>query len=269
MKADFMLERAKPTRDALLDHGAAGRPDAERLPMSAIFDKKKAPRGKANAPPMSVNTETLTCTDSAYPVYKRETERAWFDIEGLPEPPMNESVASRIARDTAIVTLVLGSQAAKFIPQGLVEIALLSKRLVMDAQEQNRKIDPRAAIQDIARRKINIIADQEARGLPLGRVYSDWARPPQTVEGADRCRNIVNSLAKRAGARTTTRAEGGVAITASNLMELDGTLREGAAEAKLLVRGPLSEVDAGSQACSGAGKSLGMGGRSTNKNRGT
>ena len=60
--------------------------------------------------------------------------------------------------------------------------------------------------------------------------------------------------------------KGGQRLTKESLFLHDGTLSEEAANAAPLLRGAMSETDAGSKATS-AGNSLGVGGRSTDRDR--
>ena len=191
----------------------------------------------------------------------------WFDIDNIERAPEGETIVEKLARETATVSHVLGAMVSMFTPEGLVEIVLISKQRIMDALDPNRGVDPRATIIACAKQRIAIVADQHSRGLTLGEVYSEWAYPPQTQEDVERAKNTIESLKVRAGARTATKDEGGVPLTAGNLLAHDGKLREGIADSKMLVRGPMSTTDAGSQAGSAAGNSLGVGGRVTDRNR--
>ena len=58
--------------------------------MSAVFDKSKAPKGKANAPPMVMKGDGVW-TDGCYPKFNRKTERMWFDIDQIEKAPADET----------------------------------------------------------------------------------------------------------------------------------------------------------------------------------
>ena len=111
---------------------------------------------------------------------------------------------------------------------------------------------------EVANQRIKTICKQNARGIKLGDLPSAWPFPKLTEDEAIVSKNLVTALKRR---------EGGQRLTKESLFLHDGTLSEEAANAAPLLRGAMSETDAGSKANSAAGNSLGVGGRVTDRDR--
>ena len=154
-----------------------------------------------------------------------------------------------------------------FSPQGYIEIAIAAKLRIQDAIFRGQAVNPRSVVIEVASQRLKAISKQTARGIKLGDLPSESPFPSLTEDKALVSTNLVAALKRRAGFEPRRKDEGGQKLTKEKLFVHDGALREEAPKAAPLIRGAMSETDAGSKATSAAGNSLGVGGRSTDHDR--